>query len=329
MQDTTLYESGERETGNLNILLAAEESAGIQTLKLLAEKRHNVAGVLTSPDGKQGTSGVAGLASRLNFPVLPSDKVRDPGFTSWVKTAKIDVLLNVHALYIIRPEIINAVRIGAFNLHPGPLPQYAGLNAPSWAIFRNEPSHAVTLHWMAPGVDTGDIAYESGFELGPQDTGLTVSTKCVQKGLPLIERLLEDLSNDPRMVPRRSQDLRKRQYFYRNRIPWNGVLPWARQAQELDAFVRACDYHPFTSPWGHPTTKRGEDEISVVKVSLSSESCSEPPGKVGPQDNEAVAVATGDNWLMVKRCRVNDGKYLAGAEVLQPGQHLSPVEPVE
>ena len=67
--------------------------------------------------------------------------------------------MNVHSLFLIHPWS-SAPTIGSFNLHPGPLPEYAGLNVPSWAIYEGEKrSHGVTVHWMDEGVDTGPIAW--------------------------------------------------------------------------------------------------------------------------------------------------------------------------
>lgn len=42
---------------------------------------------------------------------------------------------------------------------------------------RWETSHAVTLHWMDVGIDTGAIAYSAEFEIGETDTGLSVSAR--------------------------------------------------------------------------------------------------------------------------------------------------------
>ena len=61
------------------------------------------------------------------------------------------------------------------NLHPGPLPQYAGLNVPSWAIYNGEVTHGVSLHRMDSGIDTGPIAYQASVLIGPRDTGLSLS----------------------------------------------------------------------------------------------------------------------------------------------------------
>lgn len=64
-------------------------------------------------------------------------------------------------------------RMGSFNLHPGPLPRYAGLNVRSWAIYQDEQTHGVTLHWMEARVDTGPIAFETMFDLSADDSGLS------------------------------------------------------------------------------------------------------------------------------------------------------------
>lgn len=304
-------------------MLVAEEAAGIHTLQLLSKDQHNISGVLTYGQEEQGRSNVASVARRLGYSTMPSARVKDPNFASWIKEHEVDVLLNIHALYVIHPDIIRATHVGAFNLHPGPLPSYAGLNAPSWAVFRDEPRHAVTLHWMATEIDTGDIAYETSFDLGPADTGLSVSAKCIRKGLNLVERLLDDLSRNPGSVPRHRQDLDERSYFYRDHIPWDGILPWPESARRLDAFVRACDYHPFPSPWGHPRTSLEGNPLEIVRASLSGETCSDPPGIVGRVQDKSVAVATGDEWLLVNFCKWN-GKYQPASNVLETGQRLGP-----
>ncbi len=81
------------------------------------------------------------------------------------------MLINVHSLLIMRGDVVEAPSIGSFNLHPGPLPGHAGLNAPSWAIFNDEARHAVTLHWMTAGIDTGAIVSEAWFDLPRTSSG--------------------------------------------------------------------------------------------------------------------------------------------------------------
>jgi methionyl-tRNA formyltransferase len=115
--------------------------------------------------------------------------VRDPATARWIESERIDLLLNVHSLHVATPEVVQGPRVGSFNLHPGPLPDYAGLNAPSWAIYDGRISHAVTLHWMTPEVDAGPIAYSAELPIEPGDTGASLTANCVRHGLPLVGRL--------------------------------------------------------------------------------------------------------------------------------------------
>lgn len=46
---------------------------------------------------------------------------------------------------------------GWVNTHCGPLPRYAGQNAPFWCLYDNEPQLTVTLHYMSQKYDAGPI----------------------------------------------------------------------------------------------------------------------------------------------------------------------------
>ena len=177
----------------MRILLSVQESAGIQTLRAAHESDHQIVAVMTGPAGEDGGrigSSVQGVAQHLGHRVWPAENLTDPAFAEVVRDEAVDLILNVHSLYIAHAAVIASARVGAFNLHPGPLPRYAGMNAPSWAILNGESRHGVTLHWMEKGIDTGPIAYQSNFDLKPDDTGLSVSSRCARLGLELIQQLL-------------------------------------------------------------------------------------------------------------------------------------------
>ena len=306
--------------GRLTVLLVAEEAAGIKTLRLLAESGHHVAGVLTAPPTRGGGATVANVAASMGLTALASGDVRTPELAEWIRTQDVDLLLNVHSLYLIHPDVVAAPRIGSFNLHPGPLPEYAGLNAPSWAIYHGERTHAVTLHWMEPRIDTGAIAYAASFEIGEDDTALGISLRCVSEGLPLVSRLLEAAARDPASIPALPQDLSRRRYFGRE-VPDEGRIDWRRPAREIVRFVRACDYLPFPSPWGQALTRLEGGDLGVLKAAVTGEAASEPAGTVGAAEGGAVRVAARDEWVLVRRVHAG-GKAVDAAETLPAGARL-------
>jgi methionyl-tRNA formyltransferase len=303
-------------------LLVAEESAGIQVLRALAASPHRVVAAMTAPPTRGGGATVGGVAETLGVPVLPSERVRDAETADWIRAEGVDLLLNVHSLYLIVGEVVAAPRIGSFNLHPGPLPEYAGLNTPSWAIYNGEPRHGVTVHWMEPEVDTGPIAYSATFDLSESDTGLSVSARCVREGVPLIERLLQVAADDPGAIPAEEQDLSRRRYYKRAEVPDDGRILWSRPAARIVGLVRGCDYLPFRSPWGLATARLGDQELAVLKAARTGDPADAAPGTVDEVGDGKVRVAAADEWVLVERVQV-DGRAGPAADVLGAGLVLA------
>jgi methionyl-tRNA formyltransferase len=306
----------------LRVLLLAEEAAGTQTLRLLQETAHEVVAVVTG--GTQDPTGratVADLATCLGHHVWPLRLVKDTGFAEVIRRERVDLLLNVHALVVLPAEVVAAPRIGSFNLHPGPLPQYAGLNAPSWAIYHGERTHAVTLHWMDAGIDTGPLAFEAPLVIEDEDTGFTLSAKCVRAGVPLIRGLLAAAATESPTVPRRPQPALPRRYFGRE-VPYQGTMRWTEPAAKLVNFVRACDYLPFTSPWGQPRARLGDQDIAILKASRTHTPCDAPPGIVGRSFGSDMLVASSDEWVRIQRVRAG-GATLRAADALRTGERFA------
>ena len=303
---------------SMKVLLVAEEAAGVQTLRLLAESHHQVMAVMTASGSGMGSGAtVSAVAARLGIPVWTPRHTKQHALDERVRRDGIDLLLNVHALHVLPAELVAAPRIGSFNLHPGPLPAYAGLNAPSWAIYQGEQTHAVTVHWMDSGIDTGAIAYEAGLEISDDETGFSLSAKCVRAGLPLLQELLTAAASGT--VPRRPQTGTRR--YYGRQVPQGGRIDWTRPAAQIVNFVRASDYAPFPSPWGHPRASIAGREISVLKAIRTSEPCPDMPGRVGRRVGDEILVAASDNWVQVRRLRIGASVLPAG-QVLQPGEQF-------
>lgn len=277
----------------MRIALLCGEAAGARLLRALARGRHEIAAVLADPRSPPWQ-----LAARLGCRAVPAQRVREPAFAA--ELAGVDLLLNVHSLQIVPEAVLRVPASGAYNLHPGPLPRYAGLNAPSWAIYRGEERHGVTVHRMEAGIDTGDIAYQETFPIAPGDTGLSLALRCAEKGLALLGRLLEDAA--ARRVPRVAQDLAQRSYFGRG-VPQGGRIEWCSPARRIFDFVRACSYHPFPSPWGVPRAALPGAEVEVLSVALTGERSGAAPGTASTDGAGRTLVACADEWLWLRRAR--------------------------
>ena len=304
------------------ILLVAEEAAGLRVLRSITRHDFELAGVVTSEAKSDSLSSIESAARAAGCEIWRPPMVRDPLFGDRIREIGIDVILNVHSLSLLPASLIEAPRIGSFNLHPGPLPQMAGLNAPSWAVYRGETEHAVTLHWMAAGVDTGPVAYCARFPLSDRDTGLTVSNTCVKLGVPLIETLLETMAADPDAVPSHPQNPALRRVFRRDDVPNGGRIDWSDNARQIAAFVRAADYGPFRSPWGHPKTLSGRLELGIVSALETGEHSDAAPGTVLSSSCNGVEVACGSGTLCIRKVEAS-GRVLDACDLVQEGYGLA------
>jgi methionyl-tRNA formyltransferase len=169
-------------------------------------------------------------------------------------------------------------------------------------------------------VDAGSIAYEEWFAIEPGDTGLTLSARCVKRGLPLLARLLEDAARGRDAVPARPQEAGERPWFGRE-PPNGGRLSWSGPARRIVDFARAADYGPFASPWGHPATTLEGRSFEVVRASLTGRPADVAPGTVGPPSGSGVAVAAADEWVRLDKLREN-GSAIDPRVVLREGQRF-------
>jgi UDP-4-amino-4-deoxy-L-arabinose formyltransferase/UDP-glucuronic acid dehydrogenase (UDP-4-keto-hexauronic acid decarboxylating) len=303
----------------------AEESAGVQALDALrrAPESPEIVAVVTAiePGGTRRPL-VAAAAARHGLDVVPASTLRGGSFADSIRDVDVELLVNVHSLLVLDSEVVRAPRIGSFNLHPGPLPEYAGLNAPSWAIYEGETTHAVTLHWMDAGIDTGPVAYRASFAIEADDTGLSLAGKCARHGVPLLLQLLADATRDASSIPALEQDPRLRRYFGRE-VPNEGGVTWSSRAHKVVSFVRAADHAPFDSPWGVPRARLGGRTIGIAKASLTGEETHQPPGTVGRElDGGGVTIAAADEWVAVHRMW-RDGRYVTPREICSPGDRLN------
>jgi methionyl-tRNA formyltransferase len=150
-------------------------------------------------------------------------------------------LINVNSTLIIPVEVLDHFPERSLNLHPGLLPQYAGLHTHQWAIRNGEQEFGVTIHRMERKIDAGAIVGQARFPIRPDDTGLVLFTRCLAFGTELFSRIVGEALAD---VP---QDLTLRR-FYRHRDALDGRSDWNWTAPGIIDFIRAGNYEPFASP---------------------------------------------------------------------------------
>lgn len=111
-----------------------------------------------------------------------------------LRNSQADVLL-LYGTKIIEPHILEIPQIGVLNSHSALLPKYRGSRSEFWILYNNEPEHAgVTIHWVVPGLDEGDIFLQEPISVNSGDTPGTLREKSVPVTARLFVKTLDEIS---------------------------------------------------------------------------------------------------------------------------------------
>lgn len=94
---------------------------------------------------------------------------------------------------LIRPDVINAFRLGIVNTHGGILPEYRGSYCNINAVINGESKYGVTLHYIAPGVDDGDVIDTLCVDVTDTCTGMDLYRVSEQLCYLLVDRNIDEL----------------------------------------------------------------------------------------------------------------------------------------
>ena len=229
-------------------------------------------------------------------------------------------LFSITNLDLLAPEVIALPTRAAINFHDGPLPEYAGLNTPVWALWNGEAQHGITWHLMTREVDRGDILAQRRFDLGDNETALTLNTRCFEAAIESFEQVARGLI-DGTLVPRAQASAPQRMYRRKDRPL--AVIDWARPAAEMARLVRALDFGAYANPVASAKLLTAQGVLIVAGAERTEQRSTQPAGTVVAVDANAVTVATSDHDLRLTALQRSCGSAIdALSSGLQIGQRL-------
>ncbi len=226
--------------------------------------------------------------------------------------APFDYLFAITHLSLIPDDVLAMPRRGAVNFHDGPLPRYAGLNTPAWALMNGEREYGISWHVITPGVDEGDLLNQRLFDLAPDETSLSLNTRCFAAGLESFAELVDQLASGSEV--RTAQDLSGRSVFLRDQRPAAGaMLDWRQSATGLAALVRALDFGPYPNLLAAPKARVNGQVVLVLEAEARDEEGMGAPGSVLSMDDSELLATTGDGVLRLTRLALPCGAPLTPA----------------
>lgn len=96
------------------------------------------------------------VAEKLNIPLFHVDNYHSEETKNTLKNLDADLGI-LYGTNIIRQSVFDIPKIGSINIHQGLAPIYRGGPTVFWELYNGENEIGITVHFVAPKVDTGDL----------------------------------------------------------------------------------------------------------------------------------------------------------------------------
>jgi len=153
---------------------------------------------------KMRTNGYFGEYSRVNnllftlnkqsIPFYFVDKHTSESAKILYEKLELDCLINAGTPRKITKSILDVVKNGVINIHPGILPFYRGCSCVEWAIHNDDPI-GNTAHFMDQNYDSGPIIDVEKYEFASNSNYVDIRNKVYSEGIKLASRVLKKLEN--------------------------------------------------------------------------------------------------------------------------------------
>jgi len=238
-----------------SILVFAYHNVGYECLDALIRRKENIVGLFTHKDDPKEEiwfKSVVDLAGRHGIPVHTPESVNTPLWIEKIRGMRPEIIFSFYYRNMIRQEILDLPRLGAFNIHGSLLPKYRGRVPINWAVLHGERQTGATLHYMVKSADAGDIVDQEAVPIGPDDTAVEVFHKVTGAARKVLERQIDAIKTGA--APRKMQDETQASYFG-GRKPEDGRIDWTQSAERIYNLIRAVT-HPYPGAFTEVNGKR-------------------------------------------------------------------------
>ena len=249
---------------------------------------------------------VAELAASRNIPVFAPEDVNHPIWVRKIRVLGPDVIFSFYYRDMVGPSILEIPPAGCLNLHGSLLPGYRGRCPINWVLVNGEKETGVTLHYMTPRPDDGDIVCQKKLEIADNDTARSLHEKVTKASVNMLDEILPQVKR--KSAPRKPQDHSKAKYFG-GRGPEDGEIDWSKPATNVRNLVRAV-----TRPYPGAFSYVGERKCllwTVTEIPDSGEVLT--PGTIIFTD--PLVIACGNGSVRVDFGQPEGSVYMSGTQL--------------
>lgn len=307
---------------SLRCALIGEESLLIRCGDLLRQRGHQIVAVIAHADNVRNWAHGLGLEP-LEF---------DSPWAAQVGALGVDYLFSIANLRLLTAEQLALPRLGAINFHDGPLPRYAGIAAPVWAILDHAKEHGVSWHRMVAKADAGAILKQRIFTIAPDEHTVSLNARCYEEGAASFEELIAELETGHPAEFAVQLDESTR-HLAADRPAGRSLLFWDKSADDLDTLVRALDHGTYANPVAVPKIITAAGMLVVLDLEVLPTKSAGAPGTLVAVDDTGWVVTTATTDVRCARFFDVDGLPMTPARAAEfagvaPGEVL-PAVPAE
>ncbi len=283
----------------------------VQSLAELVSAGHEIVCVYSQPPRPRGRgqalkpSPVHAFAGTLGLEVRTPASMKTAEEIEAFKALDLDAAVVVAFGQILVTDVLEAPRLGCFNLHASLLPRWRGAAPIQRAIMAGDALTGVQVMRMSEGLDEGPILLSETVRIDALDTAATLSERLAQVGAQLLPRALAAIERGGAAGTPQSED----GVTYARKIKSEEArIDWTRPADEIDRHIRGLS--PFPGAWFE-----GPDGARV-KALLSR--LEDGDGAPGTTLDDRLLIACGDGAVRLLTVQ-REGKGAQNADVFLNG----------
>jgi methionyl-tRNA formyltransferase len=303
----------------LRLIFMGTPEFSVPTLVELAAHGHEIVAVYTrapKPGGrgmKLQPTPVELEARRLGIPVATPKTLKTPQALDEFRAHGADAAVVVAYGMILPQAILDAPKLGCYNLHASLLPRWRGAAPINRAIMAGDDETGVMVMKMDVGLDTGDVAMAERIAISGQMTVSDLHDTLARLGADLMVRAMAALERGALQLKVQSED----GVTYAAKIDKaEARIDWSKPAQAVLRHIHGLS--PFPGAWSEISGDGERARIKILRCELASGS-----GAPGAVLDDRLAIACGEGAIRITELQRAGKASMKAAEFLR-GTPLKP-----
>jgi len=303
----------------LRLIVMGTPDFSVPTLLELVAHGHEIAVVYTrapKPGGrgmKLQATPVEVEARRLGIPVLTPKTLKTEEALEEFRAHDADAAVVVAYGMILPQAILDAPKLGCFNLHASLLPRWRGAAPINRAIMAGDAESGVMVMKMDVGLDTGDVAMAERLPITDAMTASDLHDRLAPLGADLMVRAIGALERGGLQFVKQSEE----GVTYAAKIDKaEARIDWSRPAREVLRHIHGLS--PFPGAWSEIADGGEAARVKILRCELAKGS-----GAPGSVLDDQLTIACGDGAIHIVELQRAGKAPMKAAEFLR-GTPLGP-----